>query len=300
MYGRILGIIAGLWLGAAAMAGASPPATTMAASRYEPTPARAGFLVGTIRDAEGRPLKDATYRVQVVGFTAAGERSQFDVAVDENGKFAERLPAGIYHVYGWATLDYHEREYKLPLCAMDGQPDEVARDVADGIVKDFRLELSGRKPGKEKRNANSHWGGVLDVGEVWANNALVRLYPVGSTIVFTLTPEGPLVDGAVGKELTFEYRLAKPEDEMRGNAMRFIDVPLGAYTMTATLTEPSGAKHSLSLAAGDEAKFLVSDRAEPLKPAAPKKGLYQARCEVLLPPPQSSTVQPRVEVWMVP
>lgn len=299
MYGRIVGIIAVLWLGAAAMAGASPPATTTA-SHDEPTPARAGFLVGTIRDAEGKPLKDATYRVQVVGFTAAGERSQFDVAVDENGKFTERLPAGIYHVYGWVTLDYHDREYKLPLCAMDGQTDEVARDVADGIVKDFRLKLSGRKPGKEKKSPNSYWGGVLDVGEVWANNALVRLYPVGSTIQFTLTAEGPLVDGSVGKERTFEYKLAKPDDDMRGNATRFIDVPLGAYTMTATLTEPSGAKHSLSLATGDEAKFLVSDRAEPLKPAAPKQGLYQTRCEVLFPPPQSTTVQPRVEVWMVP
>src|SRR6185503_6944268 len=118
------------------------------------------------------------------------------------------------------------------------------------------------------------------VGEVWANNALVRLCPIGSTIQFTLTPDGPLVDGSAGKVLTFEYQLVKPEDEMRGNAARFIDVPLGAYTLTATLTEPSGAKHSLSLAAGDEAKFLVSDRAEPTKAAAPKKGLYQTRCEV--------------------
>jgi hypothetical protein len=198
------------------------------------------------------------------------------------------------------TLDYHDGEYKLPLCPMDGQPDEVARDVADGIVKDFRLKLSGRKPGKGKKSPNSYWGGVLDVGEVWANNALVRLYPVGSRIQFTLTPDGPLVDGSAGKPLTFDYTLARPEDEMRGNATRFIDVPLGAYTLTATLTEPSGAKHSLSLATGEDAKFQVSDRAEPLKPAAPKKGLYHTRCAVLFPPPQSSAVQPRVEVWMVP
>lgn len=164
-----------------------------------------------------------------------------------------------------ALLNYKGRNFSLDMWPTDNLHDGTGKNdyrghMKEGIVRDFVLKMTGVRPGYNPAEYPDHvvnenpdrrfgwYGGTAEFHCDWgstqadfysANTALFRVYPKGSIITVTLTPDGPLVDGLPGEVLRRSSEL--------GQRFVLFDIPHGDYTATATLTEPSGAVHNLRI-----------------------------------------------------
>jgi len=121
----------------------------------------------------------------------------------------------------------------------------TSHDSAKGIVKDFRLVMSGLKPGEDPKSDVGWFGGVVTFRDGSADiekNFQVR-FP-NSKVRVPFTPAGPLIDGSNVRPFNVDvgaYQLAY------GSA-RFQRIPLGAYRLSATLITANGQTQPLTIA----------------------------------------------------
>lgn len=186
----------------------------------------AGVVTGVARDARGQPIANALVEVKMV-FNPNVVRTR----TSADGRYTVRgLPVGLSHqVKAWAEVAYHDRAY----CVRLGMPNESDYDAfvpATTVVRDFRWQLTGRIPDAP---ANV-FGAGIDV-DTWD----VVGIQTGDEIEVRLTPQGPLVDGSEGSELTRVVRF--------GSNLAIHDVPQGVYTAAATLVR-NGARTPLQVA----------------------------------------------------
>ena len=214
----------------------------------QPTPAVSlpdgiapGVVAGTVTDTAGNPLTNA--HAVIRGTTGAGANTYFKAVVDEAGRYSQPVPAGVYEITAYAGIEYNDRFYNIWLHPKDGV-DTPSQDAAAGLTKDFELRLSGPKPAAKMRpmEADSYYGGAIEVGNegqfylFYGNGKLVDpfVYPDGAVIRVELTPKGPLLDGSQGEVVTRELT---PEEVADGT---IFDVPLGDYTLRASMVEADG------------------------------------------------------------
>ncbi len=241
-------------LGFSLAAFAPQPAYCLAASQIKPVTAapkrpvqalkeRRGYIIGRCLDKQGKPLSGV--RLRVFGVTEAGQNVNFQTKTNAAGQYAIKLPRGNFHM-GWALqpVSFAGMNYFLPLSPTDGEIDDA--DSAAGIVENFVLKISGRiTPQSDPKSDLSYYGGsVAILGGALENGSTFTGYsyrfPEGSSIVLTLKPQGPLIDGSAGKTLT----LRQP-----ASAGRFLDFPIGKYEVTAELINADGTSQPLRVAA---------------------------------------------------
>jgi hypothetical protein len=212
------------------------PASEPAASELTPTaPAasaapRAGTVTGRVTDAAGKPLRNVT--VHVYGTTMAGENTRFEINPGPDGRYAQRLPDGIYGVRAEYTLHTPDgNTVVLALHPADGVTGKH-HDAAKGIVKDFQWRIDGLRPDQSPGVDGTHnepfkyYGGSLQVQV--QETAGSKPLPQGSTLSVTLTPAGPLLDGSQGRSVT-RSRTFSPK--LYSSSYWYpSDIPLGSYT----------------------------------------------------------------------
>ncbi|MFC4456393.1 hypothetical protein ACFO0P_21660, partial [Deinococcus sonorensis] len=121
---------------------------------------------------------------------------------------------------------YHGKWYDLPL-----EPDkEAAFATADGAIRNFTLRLAGETPG------GGHYGGYV---YTYYSEHGGSYDP--DRVEYTLTPDGPLLDGSTGQTI----KAFDGSDALH-------DVPVGQYVVTARYLPTDGLAQPMLLAQSGE------------------------------------------------
>ncbi|MDB5045233.1 MAG: hypothetical protein JWQ08_1283 [Deinococcus sp.] len=194
----------------------------------QPTPYT---MKGTVRNAAGQPVSGAEvwadntlyYNMNALGTT------------DAQGRYSISLPRdqiGTWQAGGRFKTQYGGQWYDLSL-AVDN---EAAFATDAGAVRHFTLRISGERPG----------GGFYG-GKVWPYFSSHGGEFEMDQVEYTLTPDGPLMDGSVGQ--TLKRHLDGPV---------LPDVPLGRYKVTARYLPASGPAQDMVLMGRDESQWSSS------------------------------------------
>ncbi|GGK95701.1 carboxypeptidase regulatory-like domain-containing protein [Deinococcus radiotolerans] len=188
-------------------------------------------MTGVVRNAAGQPVPGAEvwadntlyYNMNALGTT------------DAQGRYSVPLPRdtpGTWRAGGHFKVKYAGDWYNLTL-----EPDSDAAFATDtGAVRNFTLKISGEVPGGGEYGGKlyPYFGGETDFDM--------------SQVEFTLTPDGPLIDGSAGQVLT---RHLTDETMVR-------DIPLGRYVMTARYVPQGGPAQPMQLMGRAESTYATS------------------------------------------
>lgn len=188
-------------------------------SQTPPPQNEPGVVQGVALDAQGKPL--AGVKIWVRPSVTTG---LLQATTDAQGRYRVKGPSNLpYNAYAWHTFTYRGKKLCLRLASQD--PTDYESFVPErGVVRNFRLQMQGEIPDY----SNNFFGGELRL--------FVPATPEGSKLTFTLIPDGPLVDGSVGKTLNFTIS----EILLKG-------IPLGVYKASAAFVDASGNKTPLEL-----------------------------------------------------
>lgn len=240
-----VGLVAIIGLGALdSTSGGPSPASGASSGSSAPAPstkAKAGYVTGRILDERGAPLKVGGDQavIRVNGQRTSDMSSVTGlIPVQSDGTFEMKISDGQYKVVGFVKTNYAGKEYWLTLDPSTG-PNALSSKA--GIAVDMRLKLSGLRPGYDAANPYSYYGGFVTM------QYQGRTLPDDAQVKFTVTPVGPLADGAQGQPRTF----TATGKQLRSNPS-FKDIPLGKYRITGEVTLSGGAKKTalISLATG--------------------------------------------------
>jgi hypothetical protein len=210
-------------------------------------------ILGDILTLEGKPIPNVvSYELYVGGTTVAAERTHFNLDVDKNGHFEQQVPDGLYRIHIVCMVNLGGHQVPVDLITLDGKPN-VDQSSTAGIVKDYRLILTGLKPGEDPKSAIAYYGGVINLNDGSPDTITSNLagrHP-GATLRLTLTPSGALADGSAGQTLTFDV---DPRQTRFGEA-RVRGVPMGVYRLSAAILAPGGASVPLRCARGSANDF---------------------------------------------
>lgn len=219
-------------------AAASPaaPATT--------TP-KAGTASGRVTDAAGKPIEGAVIYVQGTTYEG-GEEIELDARSKADGTYSLRLPPGRYHVFGDVNVDFQGETYSYDLLPKDG--DDNDQDSDEGVVEDLVWRATGlRSPQLDEDDESSYIGASIQVwSPYWyqfdtGDGSGQPDIPDGSVTTLTLTPKGPAIDGTTPKPKVASIEWPSPA------VHAFMDIPVGVYALTGTITLPDGTEHPLTL-----------------------------------------------------
>jgi hypothetical protein len=201
--------------------------------------------LGTVLGMDGKPVPNAKLQVRVWGTTNAGERTGFNLEVDDNGNFEQQVPDGLYKILAVCQVTYNGHLTPLPLQALDERPANQDYASIKGIVKDYRVAMYGLRPGEDPEKPFSYFGGALGVNDASTDlfNCLNTRYPKGTKIRLTLTPTGSLIDGSKGKSISYEFNV----ERLYLNSVGYGSIPIGTYAAKATATTPDGTTKALTL-----------------------------------------------------
>jgi hypothetical protein len=198
-----------------------------------PSPASSpGTISGQALDSSGKPIAGALVWVEpsLTGGLVTAH-------TDANGRYrVQGLLNQPYDVYAWAQPKYNGAPYCLRL-GHDTVSDYDPLTPASGATRDFRWQLEGAIP---DRGEHTFFGGTVRLMPASGHDGDFNLH-AGLTMKLTFTPTGPLVDGSPGKTVT---RTINWEDTDLAE-----DVPVGAYRVSATVTDASGQTVALEVGA---------------------------------------------------
>jgi len=181
-----------------------------------------GVVKGHVADSAGRPIKGA----EIVVDNQLLYDSNMVLTTDDRGNYRAEMPgiAATYSVTASFRKTYHNITYTFRLAPKNPEA-FVGRE---GAVRDFTWKLTGEQADAPD---SFHGGSVLFYLD--AVNPVDDSYVDSAGVRLTLTPVGPLVDGSTGKTIT-------KSAENTGDGWGVRDVPVGRYTISATLTGESG------------------------------------------------------------
>ena len=236
--------------------------------------ARPGYVTGHASFADGRPIP--LFDVSVGGYDAGSDNGVTDGAsgsvgsdTGHDGAYAIQTVDSLSHtkpvnalvvqVSAQTKVDYKGQTFTMDLCPLDGKGD--LRDAqgngtfsAPGITRDFVLKISGLIPGKDdttdSTRQNAYYGQRISVSDWDVTGPTLRGDEFkDGTLTFTLTPQGPLLDGSTGQTVTRQL----PVSALGTEAAYLLDVPIGTYSVQAQVAK-GGAVTPLSMhwAEGDQ------------------------------------------------
>lgn len=168
-----------------------------------------GSVTGVVVDAQGKPIEGA--RIWVKPSLTTG---LVQARTDEEGRYkAEGLLTIPYNTYAWYKMTYRDKTLCMRVApAKVSQYDSFV--PTDGVVRDFKLRIAGLIDDRD----NFYYGGQVRV--------FYQGFGRDANVQVKFEPLGPLADGSVGKTL-----VRSPKD------MMIEDIPVGAYRVTASITE---------------------------------------------------------------
>jgi hypothetical protein len=210
-------------------------------------------ILGDILGLDGKPIPDvASCDVFVWGTTIAAVTTHYGLEVDRAGHFEQQIPDGLYQIKATCVVNYAGHRVPVDLAAIDGKRVGVDQPSDRGIVKDFRMAITGLKAGEDPRDVHSYYGGLLRVNGppfTLTTGSFSTRHP-GTKVQFTLSPRGPLIDGSKLEPFMLEVDAAQ-----LNYSARLPSIPLGDYTFTATLIGPDGARQPLQCARASEGPY---------------------------------------------
>ncbi|MFC4453904.1 carboxypeptidase-like regulatory domain-containing protein [Deinococcus sonorensis] len=184
---------------------------------------------GTAVDTQGRPLEGTQ-----VWMLPAVHAGVVEVHTDAKGEYeTPELTDEPYQAYAWQKVSYHNQTFCLRLAAATSEQYKVF-SPRDGVIRNFRWQLSGVMPDANRDNA--YFGAeVRLMNGYWDDTNAV---PLTAVVEVTLVPDGPLIDGSAGKTIV---KTTTYDDGF------VYDVPVGHYQVTATEVRPDGTRVPLVL-----------------------------------------------------
>ncbi len=234
----------------------TPPEATPTSTASTGCTAQPDIICGRPVDSQGHPLGGASASVSVFGVSTSGEQLDYPlVQPNTDGTYSIQVTDGVYMVQGYTNPTYQGIRWNLTMHPDDNS--QVGLPSTSGIIKNFTWELTGLEPPPadgtplDPADPYQHYGAVIGL-------ELDGTPPVGSRFQFTLTPQGPLVDGSTGQTLVFtrtvnssvvsNFTFAEgqyPATPGYQGDNFLSDIPLGVYSLSITATDPSG--NALSL-----------------------------------------------------
>lgn len=192
-----------------------------------------GSVQGQALDTGGKPLSGVQVWIKPVVTTGVAE-----TLTDDTGRYqVTGLPPVGYRSYAWLRAPYQGKTFCYRL-AQPSATDYNAFNPREGLVRNFRWQLSGRIPGEEPYSDLGYFGGSLPLMAAFGQP---RWATQDDEIELQLTPVGPLIDGSVGKPMT--------KTAPRGAMV--LDVPIGTYRVKATFIGTNGTREALHVSAFD-------------------------------------------------
>ncbi len=180
--------------------------------------AGSGHATGLVVDTHGNPVAGAKILLDNTVFYA----SYIHGSSKADGRYRIKLHPGAWRAQASIKKDYNGRTYTLEL-----HPHDNDGFSEEGAVRDFSWKLEGRTPDNEY----GYYGGFIQL------TTDLDFHEDLSDIEITLTPDGPLIDGSQGKTLQLRLR-----DHYWVDNYQIEDIPIGRYTVTATLHGDAGAR----------------------------------------------------------
>ena len=178
--------------------------------------AETGYATGTVLDTQGKPIAGAKILLDNSVFYA----SYIHGSTKEDGRYRIKVQPGAWKAHASIKKTYNGKTHTLEL-----QPDNTDSFDDEGAVRNFAWTLEGRTPD----NQYGYYGGFIQLStDLDFNDDL-------GDVEITLTPSGPLIDGSQGK--TLRLRLG---DHYWVDHYQIEDIPLGRYTVAATLNSEAG------------------------------------------------------------
>ncbi|PYE52760.1 carboxypeptidase-like regulatory domain-containing protein [Deinococcus yavapaiensis] len=184
---------------------------------------------GRVLDERGKPVVGAQIIVEPAMF-----RGTLFTKTDAQGRYQsiELNPTtNPYYVYAYKEINYHGRHYCVRMAGDPGEYQE-AFNAKQGVVRNWRFKISGESDMASSSNGGQWWGGSLAFENVSTEDG--KFIPFDSIVELRLTPDGPLIDGSVGKPIVKTVRLSAG----------IADIPVGYYQLSAFLVQ-GGAKTKL-------------------------------------------------------
>lgn len=204
--------------------------------QFPPLSKKAGVVRGYVYDTQGRPLKGA--KLGARSTAVGGFYSGSSATTDEKGYYEITAPAGVAHFYcaGYA-VEHGEGLAAMGLHPADGSAGNFA--TPNGEVENFVLLPYGiadrAKAQDDPRAGGNYYGGAVVLGWTIDDDRGIfsspSYLPNNATIEFTLTPDGPLVDGSRGRPILIRKTIsaASPSQLYVNN------IPAGPYQVSAKL-----------------------------------------------------------------
>lgn len=216
----------------------APPEMTPTSLVNTGCTAQPNIICGRLVDGQGMALTNAI--IQIEGVSNDGENVQYIPPVAQDGTYSVQVATGFYKVSAYAQATYQGAMWQLAL-----HPDDNSNrglPSVNGIVKNFTWLLTGTIPDENPSNFLSHYGAAINVTA--SGQTLDQDIPQGSNLHFTLTPQGPLIDGSTGQTLTFD-RTVEVASSLNDSFLE--DIPLAVYTIAVSGTTPDGNSLNLSI-----------------------------------------------------
>lgn len=194
--------------------------------------AKSGKVRGYVKDLSGNPLKGATIGIRASYF--AGQYSGAQGETDANGYYEFAVPKGSAHFYNAGyQFEWGDGVAAVGLHPADGKLDSFT--TADGAVENFVLLPYGitsrENVSQNPYISSSYYGGSIRVSynavEEGDRGRIAGSIVENSVVEITLTPEGRMLDGTMGKI----YIIRQPIG-FKGN-LNIHNIPLGRYKISA-------------------------------------------------------------------
>jgi hypothetical protein len=183
---------------------------------------------GVATDAAGKPLEDVLVWAQPA---SVGGLHQTRTEADGRYEIDGLMNMG-HRVRAWAELDYRGRRYCLRL-GMPSKKDYFPASPEKGLVRDFRLQTTGRIPDVTWTSGDgAFFGGTVRVNRMALQGSLE----------LELAPAGPRIDGSEGQPVRRTLAITPGQREVD-----FVDVPVGPYVARVTHVAPDGARRPLRI-----------------------------------------------------
>lgn len=175
-----------------------------------------GHATGKVVDTRGNAVAGAKILLDNTVFYA----SYINGSTRPDGTYRIRLQPGAWKAQASLVREYNGRTYSLRL-----HPDNIDAFDEQGAVRNFTWKLEGRHPESDY----GYYGGFIQLSTDLDFSSDL------DDIELTLTPSGPLIDGSPGKAL--QLRLG---DHYWRDRYQIEDIPIGRYTVRATLKDSGG------------------------------------------------------------
>lgn len=217
-------------------------------------------ILGDVFNTRGQPIKGLKGDVHVGGTTLRGDRSAYQLEIDEHGHFEMEVPDGVYRLTPMLSIDYDGQSMPVQLVPLDGKSPGQSFNSRDGIVRDYRWVLLGHRPGTPTDSFVDYFGAHLSFEDPYFGNAgrtLKGRWPAGTKLRIVFTPTGPLVDGSEGRQIPMEMDVSVLLTLARQG---YLSVPIGTYKADGELIAPDGRRQpvwmSLQTGGGNRSQEL--------------------------------------------